>query len=125
MTTTHNGRLTGTEKQIAWATDLRAEAAKNIAVAQKLLADELRADYEELSESAVAELIAAVSTIANAALARTDAEQWIDGRADFAFDQNAKSTLNRAMWKRVGELAPTALTELNAAGNTYWIRFTR
>lgn len=73
--------LTGSEKQVAWATALRLEAIQKIEdTAQTLIASAQKADAAQFSSEQVREMVDAIALAAIELRDRTEARDWIDTR---------------------------------------------
>lgn len=84
MDTTHLPILTGSDKQVAWATSIRAEAlikvdAIRATIARASAHAETLADGDKRTMAMAA--IGAASTALETWASRTAAREWIDGRA--------------------------------------------
>lgn len=69
--------LTGSDKQVAWATTLRAAAVKNLRATRDLV--------QPFADNGNADAVHSISII-NAVLAQAQAKYWIDNR-DVTFDR--------------------------------------
>ena len=76
MTTT---ALTGSEKQVAWATTIRAAAMQNIADALPHIQQHMTEQYEWDAEKVAAEMAVLQEVVAKAQI-NTAASFWIDNR---------------------------------------------
>lgn len=97
-------RLSGSEKQVAWASEIREAAIPQIQIgAQSIQVSDL------YSEAAREELRLAIARVANEMIANESAKWWIDNR-HFSW----KDAIRQDLGKRGAELAPLALEEMIA-----------
>jgi ribosomal protein S27AE len=99
--------LTGSEKQIAWATALRLDALPKIEQAMNELFASV--DRGEVPEALKTEAKDAVALIATELRKRDEARQWIDGR-----ETNFRDAIWREFHRRVDEIAPNVAAAFKA-----------
>ena len=73
-------RLVGSEKQIAWAADIRGQVAVNVARALKLSESDITDHGDDLPDAFFRELHALHKAQAEKVMANTDAKFWIESR---------------------------------------------
>jgi hypothetical protein len=102
--------LSGSEKQIAWASKIRLQMLPEIEKAVAKI-DAIRPYEDPLTDAAYAEIADAIALIASEMRSETDARWWIDNR-----NAAARYLIEQQWAKRAQYLAPTAWAEARAKG---------